>query len=258
MNNTCFVTNCFGEKLETLIRIPDGKKRFPAILLVAGIGADLHETNNSHDEIAEKLVENGYVTVQFSFAGRGKSEGEYGMMTLDRQGKQVKDLIDWMSNQPQVDSAKIGIYAMSFGVPSVLATDLNRVSSLCFVSGAYFPRQAMERMFRLKGEFNPKGESFRKFSTGETISFPSVFWASLDNFDQIKVVRRLIQPVLYIHGDQDLKIPVLDVQKIYSATKSKQKKIKIFIGGDHGIINVDRSMRDEFLHNVIEWFKETL
>jgi uncharacterized protein len=89
MEQKLFITNRFGEKLETIIRKPDGNGKFPAVIFVAGFGADLHEYNNSHDEIAERLVNSGFLTIQFSFAGRGKSEGSYEEMTIDRQAKQV-------------------------------------------------------------------------------------------------------------------------------------------------------------------------
>lgn len=36
------------------------------------------------------------------------------------------------------------------------------------------------------------------------------------------------------------------------------KKLKIFKGGDHGIVDVPRPMREELLREVVEWFKQTL
>jgi dipeptidyl aminopeptidase/acylaminoacyl peptidase len=258
MKQNCRIIDRFGEKLETVIRKPDDNGRFPTVLFVAGIGATLHETDNSHDEIAQRLADNGFLTVQFSFAGRGKSEGDYGKMTMDRQGKQIEDVLNWLQEHPSVDVKRIGIYAMSFGVPSTLSADISSVRSLCLVSGAYFPYEAMEQMFRLKGEYNPQGESWRKFSTGEIFRVGSDFWVSLRQFDQTQSVQSLTQPVLVIHGDKDIKISIPDVKKIYAAVGSKTKKIRIFPGGDHGMLDVPKKMREEFLVTVVEWFKETL
>jgi hypothetical protein len=258
MTKNTFIKNRYNEKLETTVRMPEGKNKLPAVIMVAGIGANLHETNNSHDEISERLVNAGFITIQFSFAGRGNSEGDYNHMTLERQGFQVEDVISWVQNYLPVDQNRIGIYAMSFGVPSTLSSTLNSVTSLCLVSGGYFPRQAMERMFRQKGEYDPQGISWRKFSTGEILNVKSDFWASLDRFNQLEVAKKLVSPTLIIHGDCDPKIPVADVKKVFSAVGSKNKKLKIFPGGDHGILEVPKEMREEFLKVVTNWFKETL
>jgi uncharacterized protein len=253
-----WITNRFGEKLETVIRKPDGEGKFPTVVLVSGIGANLHETNNSHDEIAERLVHAGFATIQFSFAGRGNSEGTYEEMTLSRQSAQVDDVIEWTKKQPFCTTDKIGIYAMSFGVPTTIQSTLNTISSLCFVSGAYNPSVSLKHLFELRGEYHPDGISWRKFSTGEIVRFPASFWKDLELFNGMKRVTTLATPTLIIHGDKDIKISETVAQSVYTAIQSSKKEIKIFIGGDHGIIDVPRTMREEFLHIVVEWFKKTL
>jgi dienelactone hydrolase len=258
MKMEMWITNRFGEKLETVVRKPDGDGKFPTIIFVSGIGANLHETNNSHDEIAEKLVHAGFVTVQFSFAGRGNSEGDYEKMTLSRQGAQVDDVIEWTKKQPFCDTNKIGMYAMSFGVASSLQSSLQNVTSLCLTSGAYLPKESLKKLFELRGEYHPDGISWRKFSTGEIVRFPSSFWQDLESFNGMKIASTITTPTLIIHGDNDLKISESVAQSVYSAIQSTKKEIKIFIGGDHGIIDVPRTMREEFLHTVVKWFLETL
>ena len=63
---------------------------------------------------------------------------------------------------------------------------------------------------------------------------------------------------MMIHGDQDTIIPVAYAEEVFTALGSQNKKLKIFPGGDHGIVEVPQDMREEFLELVIEWFKETL
>jgi len=55
-----FITNRFGEKLEALIRQPNKKGKNPAVLFVSGLGMDLHEWNNSFDEISKLFVNKGF------------------------------------------------------------------------------------------------------------------------------------------------------------------------------------------------------
>jgi len=258
MIDKLIINNRFGEKLETVIRTQSISNKLPAIILVSGIGADLHETKNSHDEIAEILSNASFVTIQFSFAGRGRSEGVYEDMTLQRQAEQLKDVIDWMKSQKNVDSDKIGIYAMSFGVATTMSSDLRDIKSLCLVSGAYRPLESLKRLFEDKGEFNPNGVSWRKFSSGETIKLNPGFWTDIEKFDIQKLINKIKAPIFMIHGDGDRKIPVGEAKEIYELIKKPENQLKVIIGGDHGIIDVSKSVREEFLQNITEWFKSTL
>ena len=69
-----WITNRFGEKLEAILRKPDGNGPFPAVVFVSGFGMNLHEYINSNDEISKRLVQKGILTIQFSFSGCGKSD----------------------------------------------------------------------------------------------------------------------------------------------------------------------------------------
>lgn len=255
-NDSLFITNRFGEKLETLIRKPTSLPA-PVVIFVAGIGADLHETKNSHDEIAATLQDNGFLTVQFSFAGRGKSEGNYQNMTLQKQADQVEDIVRWVKSQKIYPFKKIGIYAMSFGVPCVLRSN-PRVNSLCYVGGAYNLKTSVQQLFSNNGKYNPEGISWRKFSSGEIIRLNPGFWTDLNTFDAQKYLSKINLPVMIIHGKADQKISFRDAQRMYADINHPAKKIKIIDGGDHGIINVTKPIREEFLRDVVEWFTETL
>ena len=66
-----WITNRFGEKLEALLRKPEGEGPFPAVVFVSGFGMDLHEYINSNDEISKRLVAQGILKIQFSISGCG-------------------------------------------------------------------------------------------------------------------------------------------------------------------------------------------
>lgn len=84
-----FIKNRFGERLEVLKEYQEEKVKYPTVLLVPGLAMNLHEWGGSFDEISQKLVENGFLTFRFSFAGCGQSEGDFKEMTISRQAKQV-------------------------------------------------------------------------------------------------------------------------------------------------------------------------
>lgn len=252
------IQNRFGESLETIIRRPNSLGARPAVILVPGIGADMHETKNSHDEIARILNGSGFLTVQFSFAGRGKSEGKYEDMTLTRQAQQLEDVIARVTQMPEADPKRIGIYAMSFGVATALRADLGGIKSACFVSGAYDPYISLQKLFSDRGEVHFDGMSWRKFSSGETIRLKPEFWRDLKSFDSETVLRPFSVPTCIIHGKADAKIPFSEAQQAYESVSSSKKNLILVEGGDHGIIAVPPSPRRVFLDAIVSWFAKTL
>ncbi len=252
------IPNRFGEKLEMLIKKPDEAGKYPVVILVPGIGASMHETNNSHDEIAQRLCDAGFAAVQFSFAGRGKSEGSYEDMTLSRQALQLEDVITWTKKQDFADQDKVGIYAMSFGVATTIRLMPQDIASFCFVSGAYHPYESLKNLFSKNGEVHEDGMSWRKFSNGDLIRLKPNFWQDVKACDMTGQLKKLTQPVCMIHGTADPKISCTEAEDVFSIIPSTIKKFLLIDGGDHGIIDVPPQTRQVFLKKVVQWFEDTL
>lgn len=255
------IKNSFGEKLEAVLRKPAGTGKFPAVLFVSGFGMDLHESGNSNDEIAQRLVDVGFITLQFSFAGRGKSEGDYRNMTLERQAKQVTDVFIWLLQQPTLDRSRVGITATSFGCPTSMVVQHQLLKSLCLVTGVYFLNERFAK--NLQADFTSTkvtktGETVFRDEDGNTTIVGPQFWKSNMQFHTINIAQQIKTPVLMIHGDRDMYVEPKEAKKVFNAFAAQNKRFKLFIGGDHGISNVPRPMHEEFLGDVVEWFKYTL
>lgn len=253
-----WLANRFGEKLEVVVRKPEGDGIFPTIIFVTGFGANLHETNNSHDELSEYFVAHGFATIQFSFSGRGESEGDYEKMTLSRQVVQLDDVIEWTNKQSFCDTKRIGVYALSFGVATTIRATLDSISSLCLVGGVYSAYETIQKLFEDRGEFHPDQISWRKFSSGEVLKYPPDFWKDLKQSSETNKILKLTIPTMIVHGGCDSKISPKEAQSVFFSLKSEKKRLKIVAGGDHAIIDVPKDIREEFLYTVLEWFKETL
>ncbi|MBU1327170.1 alpha/beta hydrolase [Patescibacteria group bacterium] len=255
-----FIINRFGEKLEALWRRPVGNGPFPVVLFVSGFGMDLHESKNSNDEISNQLLNKGFATLQFSFAGCGRSEGNYTEMTLERQAKQVEDMLTWLRQRGDIDNQRIGIHATSMGVATVLLADFARCASLCFVAGVYNVNRSIHQVYEEERgvKIHHEGTTQLPRGSGATTPVGPVFWKSIAAFNVITLIQKLTLPVFLVHGDQDTKVSTSEVREVFDKIPSKEKRLKIFAGGDHGIIDVPRSMREEFLKEVVNWFRETL
>lgn len=249
-----FIPNRFGEKLEVLLRKPDSSGIYPAALFVHGFDMDFHEWKNSFDEIATLLVEKGYITLQFSFAGCGKSEGKHADMTLERQAAQVEDMTAYLRTRQDVDKAHISLIAQSFGVPTTLMTDLTGVHKYIFISGVFTSFIAgMEKKCAAGGEvIHYDGITKIPRSHKVTLVGPD-FWPSIHSFSASDRLKLLHASVLFIHGDQDEKVSTEEVHTAYANTASNDKKLEIFTGGDHGICDVPADMRKHLLTSISDW-----
>ena len=234
--------------MDTLILKPKGNGPFPAVLFVAGLGMTMHEWNNSFDEIAGRLVQNGIMTVQFqlpTFDAQGNSHE----VPIHKRAKRVEEAFSWLSKRKDVLPDRIGIVAQSYGVTTVMAASLPSVRTAVWIGGAYVPQNSLAKAFEEK-------EVLRR-SSGKTTIVGKEFWKDVRKFDDVILAQQIHYPVLIIHGDEDDKIPVADARKVFHALGA-QKKLTIINGGNHGMNDVPRPMREELLRNVVEWFQETL
>lgn len=255
------IKNRFGEKLEGLYRSANTTyEHNPIIVFVPGFDTDLHENKNSFDEIAETLIQKGFSTFQFSFAGTGKSEGDFFEMTLTRQSDQIEDVLHWVIKQTDIDRKRIGLVAQSFGVASSMPIESSLIKSQVYISGAYFPYKSMNTVFSKNRGVTIHEDSISKLSrsSGKDTSVGPGFWKSIKECNTLRVASKIHISTMVIHGDLDRYVSVDDAVRTFNAISSKHKQLKIFEGGDHGIVSVPKKIRIEFLENVLMWFKETL
>lgn len=243
-----------GKKLMGLVRKPNGDGRFPAVILVSGFGMDLHEYKNSNDEVSKRLVDAGFLTVQFNFSVVG-SQRE---LALQDRARELEAVLRWVKQDKRVIGDRIGIHATSFGAPTTLSIHITDIKSFVFASGVYWLTR-FKKQFQGRGAtiYYDKDTDLPRSGGTKTIVGPE-FWPSIDAFDPLVIAQILSTPVLVIHGDQDDKIDTADVKKFYDTVVSKKKKLKIFKNGDHGITDVPRAMREEFLGLVTDWFAKTI
>jgi dipeptidyl aminopeptidase/acylaminoacyl peptidase len=250
------VKNRFGEYLEARFCKPENQQTYPVIMFVHGFDMDLHEYKNSFDEIATYLLNAGFATFQFSFAGCGHSEGNHIEMTLERQGAQIEDCLEWLQKCKDVQKEKIGLIAQSLGVPSTLTTSLKGIYRYCFISGVHISfMEGMVKKCKENGEeIQYNGVTKIPRSHGRVTLVGPEFWKSIRSFKALAQVKHIQVPTLFVHGDKDEKVSTEEVIQVFNVIPGSKKKLKVFVGGDHGICDVPKEMRQELLQLLCSWF----
>ncbi len=92
--------------------LAEGKKA-PAIVLAQGFAA---EKEAFLPDYAEQFVQAGYAALVFDYRHFGDSEGEprHQLFPIE-EVEDVRNAITWISDQPEVDSQRIGLWGTSFG-----------------------------------------------------------------------------------------------------------------------------------------------
>jgi alpha-beta hydrolase superfamily lysophospholipase len=134
-----------------------------------------------------------------------------------------------------------------------------QIRSVCLVSGVYFlADRFQDKPMRRKRAFKKDDRTLFLDPFDEEIPVGPDFWKSIDAFDPFSIAGKIKVPLLMIHGDNDRYHSAVKARKVFEALASTSKKLKIFKGGDHGITDVPRSMREELLRDIVAWFKKTL
>ncbi|MFD5920583.1 alpha/beta fold hydrolase [Kitasatospora sp. NPDC058201] len=93
-----------------------GESPRPAVLLGHGFGG----SKEGERERAEQLARQGYAVLTWSARGFGRSGGKIGLNAPDREVEDVKRLVDWLAQRPEVrldgpGDPRVGITGASYG-----------------------------------------------------------------------------------------------------------------------------------------------
>ena len=105
-----------GIDIAGVLHVPDGRKpgqRLPAFIVLHGF---MGSKDESHAEIQARMLEDwGYAALRIDFRGLGDSGGVRGYVLCLDQVADTRNALTWLSEQPEIDAARIGVTGHSFG-----------------------------------------------------------------------------------------------------------------------------------------------
>ncbi|MEV4165701.1 CocE/NonD family hydrolase [Nonomuraea dietziae] len=143
-------------ELDTTYFAPEGGGRAPAVLLAHGFGGSKQSVRAQ----AVRLAGQGYAVLTWSARGFGRSTGQIALNSPDYEVKDVKQLIDWLAERPEVrldaqGDPRVGIAGGSYGGAIALMTAAHdpRVDAIVpmitwnDLSQALFPNGVFKKMW---------------------------------------------------------------------------------------------------------------
>lgn len=194
----------------------------PAVVVMHGWGANASLMLPA----LEPLHAAGYSVLLVDALCHGQSDGA-AFTSLPRFADDIASGLDWLQQQPSVDSAHLAIMGHSVGAGAALlcATRRRDVRAVISMSAFAHPQDIM-----------------RSFLREARIPYPVVGWyvmrhvqrvigARFDDIAPVNSIRQLHCPVLLVHGTEDSVVPVSDLHRLMQAGAAGQVQCLCVRGG---------------------------
>ncbi len=226
--------------MEGTLCVPSGGQGpYPGVVLFHGMTG----SQKKYVPFAEALADNGIVGLAVSIRGHGGSERTLDTTTPAEGYADALAAYDFLAEQGEVDSGRIGLFGSSFGgmLSALIAKDRATKSILLRVPAAY-----TEDMMRMTYQQTMDSESNMFFNIEDISACPA-----------LRSLQGYTGSLLVIAAEKDAIIP-LRIPEAYvsSAASAVKKELQVDAGALHPLTD-ERSLQD-LCARMVGWFRETL
>jgi pimeloyl-ACP methyl ester carboxylesterase len=251
-NDTDVIIPAAGFSLAGTMTMPPamGRLRHPAIVLVAGSGQlERDETVAGipiFAQLAGSLAQEGFVVLRYDKRGVGQSGGRSERATLQDYADDLTVAVKWLARRKDIDPKRIAVVGHSEGgAVAMLAAREKKISALVLVAAPGTAgsdlvleqqRHLLDQMKAPEAERQAKIELQRRIHAAviadkgwEAIppelraQAESTWFRSLLLFDPAKVMPKIKQPVLIVHGDLDRHVPPHHADALAKLARARKK-----------------------------------
>ncbi|MFU8794734.1 MAG: alpha/beta hydrolase [Dethiobacteria bacterium] len=181
--------------------------------------------------MGEKLIDHGFSTILFDFAGCGESEGSWKDISLSGQIEDLKCIVSWCRAR---GFNKIVLTGRSFGGSTVIgyAARDKKISAVCTWAAVARLQLLFSPFINGKFEGDPDELITIAGEDGE-VFLKRAFFQDLLKHDLFEYASAISpRSLLIIHGSADDSVPYEDADLIYRATL-EPKELIILEGANH-------------------------
>lgn len=249
-----------GQKLFGVFHRPANKTKFPAILICHGLGGHKVGRYRLYVTLSNRLAQLGIASLRLDFRGSGDSEGDFSEMTIEGEVSDALLGLDFLRQQPGVDTQRIGIFGRSLGglVAILTASHDQKIKTMGLWAPIFSSSQWVEKWNQLhSAPLEPSSQQELMTVDGQIpgYEFYKQFF-NLKTEDSVASLNGL--PLLLIHGTMD-NVVTLDHAEKYLNVRLQGKGETKFIElpqSDHDFTHLDE--RRVALDETCLWFQKTL
>ncbi|MEX0802169.1 MAG: alpha/beta fold hydrolase [Candidatus Binatia bacterium] len=236
-----------GETIVGVLHHPSDKLSCGAVILCHGMESDKNSDKLVY--LSRMLAQRGIVTLRFDFAYVGESSGKFADITYSGEVADLRAAYDFMQSRQPVRTAILGS-SMGGTVALLFAAEEPCVAALVTIAAPVHPEAFPRRILTPEQLQQWRDQGFT-FYNGQRLNV-----ALLEDIERINVcasARKIVCPVLVIHGDADEVVPVEEAHELH-ACLSSVKKLSILKGIDHRLSNPVIMQRA--LNEVVDWLTQ--
>ncbi len=199
------------------------------------------ENISTHIAAVYWLPAAGYNVFAFDYRGYGRSEGKE---SLDGVHLDARAALDYVRGRKDVDPDRLVLFGQSLGGAVAMYTAATSVMPL--------------RAVVVESSFSDYRKIFREKLSDLVITWPLQWPLSFtvtDQYSPLAVIADLKAPLLIIHGDADLIVPVIHAHTLYAAAKGDKTLWIIEQGGHTAAFG---SMREIYRPKLVEYLESRL
>lgn len=228
-----------------------GRLRSPAVVLIAGSGPLDRDATVAgiplFAQLAGQLAASGFTVVRYDKRGVGQSGGRTETATLQDYADDAIAVVKWVARRRDVDSKRIALAGHSEGasVAMIAAAREKKVGSLVLMSamGTNGVDLILEQQrYALELLKLPEAERAAKIDLQKRILAAVVaqkgwegippdmrrvvdtpWYRSLLQFDPARVMPKIKQPMLIVHGSLDRQVPPANADRLAELARARKK-----------------------------------
>jgi dipeptidyl aminopeptidase/acylaminoacyl peptidase len=201
-----------GRKTKAYVTIPSGKPPFPAVVMPHG-GPWARDVN-IYDEWTQLLANNGYIVIQPQFRGSQGYGLEHWKAGDKNWGLTMQDDNDdaamYLVKKGLATKDKLALFGWSYGGYAAFAASMRENNIYqCSIAGA-----GVSNLNRINATLN------------ESIFLRELQRPTIEGISPIEHVEKVNIPVLVIHGDIDVRVPVKHSEEFVAQLEKYNKEHK--------------------------------
>lgn len=232
-------------KLFGILHTPDLSNPVPGIIMCHGFTGSHTEAHFFFAKIARQLCCQGYAVLRFDFWGSGNSEGAFSDMSIHTEIDDALGALEWLKNQPEIDSEKMGVIGLSLGgcVAACVAGLSPDIKSAVLLSPVGVPDEDF-------ASFLPAVYEER---TTPALYVGNAFRESLKVVRPFEIIKNTNSQVLLIHGDNDETISHKRSDEYESILLGNDKYVEKVIIPDADHTFAIRTHEDQVISLISHW-----
>ncbi len=208
----------------------------PVVVMLHGFGGHRDETGNLFARLAKSLGKEGLSSLRIDFPGCGKSEGEFGDVTVPLYRRAAIASLRFARSAPGMDAERVALLGFSFGgaiATACLGGDAPKTKALVLWAPTGDPAADMvESLGAARAAEAERGGAVTvPWGKGE-IRLKRAFFRSLGDVKPLEAIKPYAGQVFVVAGSGDRLVkyvaPLHD-----AAANAKRREQKVIEGADH-------------------------